>query len=124
MFCGCSREWIQILMYYYAYCSFFVIDAVRNVGIFMKRRQYWNILSPRKLNAPYQVDHCCLISFVLNNHIPPLHCFSTKSLSGCPRMLHADTVVHDPSLPVEIDELRKMNRETNVEDFTMLDDDE
>lgn len=39
-------------------------------------------------------------------------------------MLRLNMLVEDPSLPVEIDELRKMNsKETNVEDFTMLDED-
>lgn len=55
--------------------------------------------------------------------MPPL-CFSlTISLSGCPRILQADKLVQDPLLLIEIDEMRKMNKETEVEDFTMLDED-
>ncbi|XP_061358221.1 E3 SUMO-protein ligase MMS21 [Gastrolobium bilobum] len=45
-------------------------------------------------------------------------------ISGCPKILHADKLVHDPLLLVEIDEMRKMNKETDVEDFTMLNEDE
>jgi hypothetical protein len=35
-----------------------------------------------------------------------------------------NVLVQDPLLAVDIDEMRKMNnKETNVEDFTMLDED-
>ncbi|XP_027342579.1 E3 SUMO-protein ligase MMS21 isoform X1 [Abrus precatorius] len=44
-------------------------------------------------------------------------------ISGCPKILQADKLVHDPLLLVEIDEMRKMNKETDVEDFTMLSED-
>ncbi|CAL0326540.1 unnamed protein product [Lupinus luteus] len=46
-------------------------------------------------------------------------------VSGCPKILVADKVVNDPLLLIEIDELRKMTKETNiVEDFTMIDEDD
>lgn len=45
-------------------------------------------------------------------------------LSGCPRNLQRDKVVHDPLLLVEIEEMRSMSKEytraTEVEDFTDL----
>lgn len=44
-------------------------------------------------------------------------------ISGCPKILQADKVVNDPLLLIEIEELRKMNKETDVEDITMLDED-
>ncbi|XP_020235911.1 E3 SUMO-protein ligase MMS21 [Cajanus cajan] len=44
-------------------------------------------------------------------------------ISGCPKILQADKLVQDPLLLVEIDEMRKMNKETDVEDYTMLDED-
>ncbi|XP_054816285.1 E3 SUMO-protein ligase MMS21 [Prosopis cineraria] len=46
-------------------------------------------------------------------------------VTGCPKFLKADKVVCDPLLLVEIDEVRKMDKGTDlVEDFTMLDEDE
>ncbi|BAT92607.1 hypothetical protein VIGAN_07137200 [Vigna angularis var. angularis] len=44
-------------------------------------------------------------------------------ISGCPRILQADKLVQDPLLLIEIDEMRKMNKETEVEDYTMLEED-
>lgn len=38
-------------------------------------------------------------------------------------MLQADKLVQDPLLMIEIEEMRKMNRETEVEDYTMLNED-
>ncbi|KAK7244233.1 hypothetical protein RIF29_39052 [Crotalaria pallida] len=46
-------------------------------------------------------------------------------MSGCPKILRADKVVNDPLLLIEIDELRKMTKESDiVEDFTMLGEDD
>ncbi|KAI4333631.1 hypothetical protein L6164_018412 [Bauhinia variegata] len=46
-------------------------------------------------------------------------------MAGCPRMLQADKVKCDPMLLVDIDEVRKMNKETattqRIEDITMPD---
>ncbi|RZB83162.1 E3 SUMO-protein ligase MMS21 isoform C [Glycine soja] len=44
-------------------------------------------------------------------------------ISGCPKILQADKLVQDPLLMIEIEEMRKMNRETEVEDYTMLNED-
>jgi E3 SUMO-protein ligase NSE2 len=44
-------------------------------------------------------------------------------VSGCPKALDVNVLVQDPSLAVDIDEMRKADKETNVEDFTMLDED-
>ncbi|TKY49135.1 putative pentatricopeptide repeat-containing protein [Spatholobus suberectus] len=44
-------------------------------------------------------------------------------ISGCPKILQADKLVQDPLLLIEIDEMRKMNKENDVEDYTMLDED-
>ncbi|KAG4978167.1 hypothetical protein AAZX31_13G255700 [Glycine max] len=44
-------------------------------------------------------------------------------ISGCPKILQADKLVQDPLLMIEIEEMRKMNRETDVEDYTMLNED-
>ncbi|ESW21490.1 hypothetical protein PHAVU_005G075200 [Phaseolus vulgaris] len=44
-------------------------------------------------------------------------------ISGCPKILQADKLVQDPLLLIEIDEMRKMNKETEVEDYTMLNED-
>lgn len=53
------------------------------------------------------------------------HCINQNSVSGCPKILQADKVVSDPLLLIEIDEMRRMNKETDaIEDFTMLDEDE
>ncbi|XP_052108460.1 E3 SUMO-protein ligase MMS21 isoform X2 [Arachis duranensis] len=45
-------------------------------------------------------------------------------ISGCPKKLRADRVVQDALLLIEIEELRKMNKETEVEDFTLLNEDD
>ncbi|CAK8535059.1 unnamed protein product [Lathyrus sativus] len=45
-------------------------------------------------------------------------------IPGCPKVLDANVLIQDPSLAVDIDEMRKMNnKETDVEDFTMLEED-
>ncbi|WJX68485.1 hypothetical protein P8452_52848 [Trifolium repens] len=45
-------------------------------------------------------------------------------IPGCPKAVDVNVLVQDPLLAVDIDEMRNMNnRETNVEDFTMLDED-
>lgn len=44
-------------------------------------------------------------------------------IPGCPKALDVNVLVQDPSLAVDIDEMRKTDKETNVEDFTMLDED-
>ncbi|CAJ2659741.1 unnamed protein product [Trifolium pratense] len=45
-------------------------------------------------------------------------------IPGCPKAVDVNVLVQDPSLAVDIDELRRTsNKETNVEDFTMLDED-
>ncbi|RYQ96662.1 hypothetical protein Ahy_B08g092504 isoform A [Arachis hypogaea] len=45
-------------------------------------------------------------------------------ISGCPKKLRADRVVQDALLLIEIEELRKVNKETEVEDFTLLNEDD
>ncbi|MED6155285.1 hypothetical protein PIB30_003890 [Stylosanthes scabra] len=45
-------------------------------------------------------------------------------ISGCLKKLRADTVVQDALLLIEIEELRKTNKETEVEDFTLLNEDD
>jgi len=49
--------------------------------------------------------------------------FNQISLSGCPKILQADKLVQDPLLLIEIDEMRKMDKETGVEDYTMINED-
>jgi len=49
--------------------------------------------------------------------------FNQISMSGCPKILQGDKLVQDPLLLIEIDEMRKMNKETEVEDYTMLNED-
>ncbi|MED6133962.1 hypothetical protein PIB30_032985 [Stylosanthes scabra] len=45
-------------------------------------------------------------------------------ISGCLKKLRADTVVQDALLLIEIEELRKVNKETEVQDFTLLNEDD
>ena len=49
-------------------------------------------------------------------------------MSGCPKILHVAKVTCDPFLRVDIDEVRRMSKETArtdvIEDFTMVAEDE
>ncbi|XP_004517129.1 E3 SUMO-protein ligase MMS21 [Cicer arietinum] len=61
---------------------------------------------------------------VIMQYIKSKHSRTQCPIPGCPKVLDPNALVQDASLLIEIDEMRKMNnKETNVEDFTMLDED-
>lgn len=76
----------------------------------------------RSMDCKHVYDKKAILHFMKNN--PSKKC----PVAGCPKPLLANRVECDPLLPVEIDELRSLNKNTVepevIEDFTAIDDED